>query len=134
MTYVVVRLWDERRLIVPFNKVISEPFQNWTRNGSNITGSVFLWVDYATPVERVREEAKRIASQSPLWDQRVFACQVTDANEQAMQLRVIVSAGNAAAAWDLRVLIREKLIEFLQREMPDSLPRRRVMLNGPTAP
>jgi small-conductance mechanosensitive channel len=131
MTYIVLRLWDERRMIVPFNKVITEPFQNWSRTTTQLTGTVYLWVDYATPVERVREAAQRIVEASPLWDKRVFALQVTEASEQAMQLRVLASASSSSAAWDLRVHVREKLIEFLQRELPDSLPRRRVMLHRP---
>lgn len=134
MTYVVVRLWDERRLIVPFSKFISESFENWTRATAQITGAVYVWVDYATPVERVRAEAQRIVEASPLWDKRVFNLQVTDANERAVQLRVLVSAAHSSAAWDLRVHVREKLIEFLQRDLPDALPRQRVVTEGVRPP
>jgi small-conductance mechanosensitive channel len=130
ITYIVVRLWDERRLIVPFSKFISEPFQNWTRTGSHILGTVEVWVDYATPVERVREAAREITSASPLWDGRVYNLQVTSASEQAVQLRILISAFDAAGAWDLRVHVREKLIDFLQRELPDALPRRRIVIEG----
>ncbi|HEV2295708.1 MAG TPA: mechanosensitive ion channel domain-containing protein [Tepidisphaeraceae bacterium] len=129
-TYVVVLLWDERRLIVPFNKFISEPFQNWTRTGSELLGTVFVWVDYTAPVERIRAAAEAIVKQSPLWDGRVFKVQVTELTEQTMQLRVLVSANHAAAAFDLRVHVRERLIEFLQRELPHVLPRRRMEIEG----
>lgn len=94
---------------------------------------MYLWVDYATPVERVREVARRIVEASPLWDKRVFSLQVTEAGEQAIQLRVLISANNSSLAWDLRVHVRERLIEFLQREFPESLPRRRVMLDRRTS-
>jgi small-conductance mechanosensitive channel len=129
MTYIVVRLWDDRRLIVPFSKFIGESFENWTRTSAQITGAVYLWVDYATPVERVRAAAQSIVAASPLWDQRQFSVQVTDSNDRAMQIRVVVSAAHSSAAWDLRVHVREKLIEFLQREIPEALPRRRVTLD-----
>lgn len=125
-TYIVLKLWDERRLIVPFSKFISEPFQNWTRTGAELLSTVFLWVDYTAPVERIRAEADAIVKGSPLWDGRVFALQVTEFTEQTMQLRVLVSAANAGAAFDLRVHVREQLIAFLQRELPHVLPRRRM--------
>lgn len=125
-TYVVLKLWDERRLIVPFSKFISEPFQNWTRTGAELLGTVFVWVDYAAPVERIRAAAEQIVRESPLWDGRVNKLQVTECTEQSMQLRVLVSANNASAAFDLRVHVRERLIDFLQRELPHVLPRRRL--------
>jgi small-conductance mechanosensitive channel len=127
MTYIVVRVWDERRLIVPFSKFISEPFQNWTRRDSNITGTVMIWVDYSTPVQRVREFAQKLVEGSPLWDRRAFNLQVTETNEQAMQLRIVLSAADAPTLWNLRVTVREQVIEHLQRELPDSLPRRRIL-------
>ncbi len=128
-TYVVLKLWDERRLIVPFSKFISEPFQNWTRTGSELLGTVVLWVDYTAPVERIRAAAEGIVRESPLWDGRVFKVQVTEFTEQSMQLRVLVSAAHAGAAFDLRVHVREQLIAFLQRELPDVLPRRRMEID-----
>lgn len=127
-TYVVLKLWDERRLIVPFSKFISEPFQNWSRTETQLLGTVFVWVDYTAPVERIREAARAIVAESPLWDKRVFALQVTEFTEQTMQLRVLVSAVNAGTAFDLRVHVREKLIDYLQRELPHVLPRRRLEL------
>lgn len=128
-TYVVLKLWDERRLIVPFSKFISEPFQNWTRTGSELLGTVFIWVDYTAPVERIRAAADAIVRESPLWDGRVFKVQVTEFTEQSMQLRVLVSAAHAGAAFDLRVHVREQLIAFLQRELPHLVPRRRIKLD-----
>lgn len=127
-TYVVVRIWDERRLIVPFSKFITEAFQNWTRESADILGTVFLFADYTVPVQAVREELERIVKQASQWDGKVCVLQVTDATERTMQLRALVSAASSGAAWDLRVFVREKLIEFLQREYPGSLPRTRVEL------
>ncbi len=125
MTYVVVKIWDERRLILPFSKFISNSFQNWTRNSSEILGTIFVWVDYAADVERIRQRAQKIVAAEPLWDKRVFVLQVTETTERAVQLRVLVSAANASSAWDLRVAVREKLIAFLQKEMPEVLPQSR---------
>lgn len=130
VTYVVVRIWDQRRLIVPFSKIIGEAFQNWTRLSADILGTVFIHTDYTVPVENVREELKRLCESTDLWDKRVCVLQVTDATERTMQLRALVSAKDSPTAWDLRVMIREKLIEFLQREYPQSLPRTRVELPG----
>lgn len=132
-TYVVVRIWDQRRLIVPFSKFISEAFQNWTRESSEILGTIFLHTDYTVPVQAVREELQRLAEAHPLWDRRVCVLQVTDATERSMQLRALVSAKDSGQAWDLRVHVREKLIEFLQREYPGALPKARVEL-GEGAP
>ena len=126
LTYVVVNIWDERRLILPFSKFISEPFQNWTRTSARILGTVFVWVDYAAPVGRIREIAKSIVEASTLWDKRVFVVQVTDATERTMQVRVLVSASDAGRAFDLRCEVREKLVEQMQREIPECLPRVRV--------
>ncbi|MFG0330728.1 MAG: mechanosensitive ion channel family protein [Phycisphaerales bacterium] len=127
-TYVVVRIWDQRRLIVPFSKFISEPFQNWTRRTADILGTVFIYADYTVPVQAVRDELQRLVKQSDKWDGRVCVLQVTDATERTVQLRALVSAANSPSAWDLRVWLREKLIEFLQREHPECLPRTRVEL------
>jgi small-conductance mechanosensitive channel len=125
-TYVVVRIWDGRRLIVPFAKFISESFQNWTRESAQILGTVFIHVDYTVPVQAVREELQRITQACEHWDKRVCVLQVTDATERTVQLRALVSAASSGKAWDLRVHVREKLIEFLQREFPGALPRVRV--------
>ncbi len=131
-TYVVVRLWDWRRMILPLAHFLEKPFQNWTRETASLIGSVFLHVDYAVPVEAVRQELARIARDSPLWDGRVVNLQVSDATERTIELRALVSARNAPQTWDLRCEVREKLIAFLQREHPHALPTARVELRGRT--
>jgi small-conductance mechanosensitive channel len=127
-TYVVVRIWDERRLVVPLGRFIQQPFQNWTRTSAEILGTVFLHVDYTVPVDAVRAELKRVVEDADEWDGRVCVLQVTDATETTMQLRALVSAADSGKAWDLRVRVREQLIAWLQREHPDALPRTRVSL------
>jgi small-conductance mechanosensitive channel len=121
-TYVVMKLWDERRMIVPLQWFIENPFENWTRTGSQILGTVFLWVDYATPIEPIRAEARRLVETMPEWDQRVFAVQVTEATDKAIQVRVLVSSQNAGKNFDLRCKLREGLVAFLARDYPASLP------------
>ena len=123
--YVVVALWDQRRLIVPLQHFIEKPFQNWTHAKSDIMGTVFLWVDYGMPLEPLRAELRRICEAAPEWDKRVCAIQVTDASAQAMQVRALVSSADASRNGDLRCLVREKLIEFIRREYPAFLPRLR---------
>ena len=122
-TYVVVKIWDERRLVVPLQWIIQNPFQNWTRTGSQLLGTVFLWVDYRVPLARLRAELERVCNHAPEWDRRVAMIQVTEADERGIQLRALVSAADASKAWDLRCRVREALIDFLQREHPESLPR-----------
>ena len=125
-TYVVVRLWDWRRLIVPLSYFIEKPFQNWTRESSAIIGSVFIHTDYAVPVDLVRQKLDEIVRASKLWDGRVVNLQVTDAKERTIELRALVSARTAPACWDLRCEVREKLIAFLQQDFPNALPRERA--------
>jgi small-conductance mechanosensitive channel len=127
-TYVVVRLWDWRRMIVPLSYFIEKPFQNWTRHSAALIGSVLVYVDYAVPVARVRDELTRIVSRSKLWDRQVVNLQVTDAKDGAIELRALMSAANASAVWDLRCEVREQLIAFLQRDYPQALPKRRAEL------
>ena len=124
-SYVVVRLWDWRRMVVPLSYFIEKPFQNWTRTGGELIGTVFLYVDHTAPVRRSAKNSTEIAAQSKLWNGKVVNLQVSDCSETAIQLRALVSANSASAAWDLRCEVREKLIEFLQREYPSALPRRR---------
>jgi small-conductance mechanosensitive channel len=133
-TYVVVRVWDLRRLVVPLTYFIEKPFQNWTREGSAILGSVMLYLDYTAPVARIRAKAEEIVRASPLWNGHVCNVQVTDARPDTMELRVLVSANSAGAQGDLRAEVREKLIDFLQREHPLALPRRRneTIASGPS--
>ncbi|SNB70495.1 Small-conductance mechanosensitive channel [Arboricoccus pini] len=125
-TYVVIRIWDWRRLIVPLSYFMEKPFQNWTRESGNIIGSVFLYVDYTVPVERVRAELDTICRKSPLWDGKVVNLQVSDAREGTIELRALVSGRNSPVTWDLRCEVREKLIAFLQAEYPGCLPRQRI--------
>lgn len=135
-TYVVVRIWDQRRLVVPLQYWIEKPFQNWTRTTSELIGTVFLWVDYRTPLAPLREELQRICEASPHWDKRFCLLQVTEAGERALQLRCLVTSASAGAGWDLRCEVREKLVDFLQREYPQYLPRLRaeVALDPGSAP
>lgn len=128
-TYVVVRIWDQRRMIVPLQWFIENPFENWTRRNSDILGTVFIWADYRLPVDPVRKEAERICKNSPDWDGRVCLIEVTEAGERAMQMRVLVSAVNSPRAWNLRCQVREGLIHFIQRDFPQYLPRVRADVN-----
>ena len=125
-TYVVVRVWDLRRLMVPLSYFIERPFQNWTRISADILGTVFVYTDYTVPVEEVRQELHRILQTSPLWDGKVWGLQVTDAREQTLELRALMSAIDSGKAWDLRCYVREKLIAFLQERYPQALPRTRA--------
>ena len=121
--YVVVALWDERRMIMPLQWFIEHPFQNWTRKSAQILGSVFLWVDFGFPVEPLRQELARLCEGNPDWDRRVCGIQVTDMSERAVQLRVLVSSASASRNWDLRCFVRERLIEFVARDYPDHFPK-----------
>ena len=127
-TFVVVRIWDLRRLVLPLAYFIEKPFQNWTRRTADILGTVFVYTDYSIPVEKVRQELHRILKSSGLWDGKVSGLQVTNATEHTMELRALMSAPDSSKAWDLRCHVREKLIDFLQRKYPQSLPRTRAEL------
>jgi small-conductance mechanosensitive channel len=126
LTYVVVALWDQRRLIVPIAQLIEKPFQNWTRSTAQMLGAATLRADYTVPVQALREELKRIAASEASWDGRVCALQVTDCGEHTIELRALVSAGDAGKAFDLRCAVRERLVSFLQQRYPGSLPRWRA--------
>ena len=125
-TFVVVRLWDLRRMVVPLAYFMEKPFQNWTREGSAILGSVLLYLDYRAPIDRIRAKAEELAAASKLWDRKVVNTRVTDTRERVIEVRVLVSAANASAAFGLRCEVREKLIAFLRSEHPESLPRSRI--------
>ena len=129
-TYVVVRLWDWRRMVLPLAYFIEHPFQNWTRESSALIGVVFLYVDYTAPIAAMRHKLEEIANASPLWDRRVVNMQVTDFKQDTMEVRMLVSAANAGSAFDLRCEMREKMIGWLQSEHPDSLPRRRARIDS----
>ncbi|MBR1253015.1 mechanosensitive ion channel [Bradyrhizobium sp. AUGA SZCCT0240] len=124
-TYVVVQLWDWRRLILPLNYFIEKPFQNWSRDSESIIGSVMIYVDYCADVPAIRKKLEQLVKTMPLWDGKVVNLQVSDATETSMQLRILVSARTAASAWDLRCLVREALISFVSKELRYSLPQPR---------
>ena len=130
LTYVVVAIWDKRRLIVPTTYFIEKPFQNWTKTSADILGTVFLYTDYKVPFDALREELTRILEGTDLWDGKVNVLQVTDSRAQHVEIRALMSARDSPTAWDLRVLVREKLITFLQQQYPESLAHTRVYLKN----
>ena len=125
-TYVVVRIWDERRLVVPLQWFIENPFENWTRTTSQLLGTAFLWLDYRTPMPEVRKALQRICETDERWDGRVCVAQVTDSDRSTLQVRLLVSARNSGDLFDLRCALRERMIEFLNASHPYALPRVRV--------
>ncbi|MBN8727903.1 MAG: mechanosensitive ion channel [Xanthomonadales bacterium] len=129
-TYVVVRVWDERRLVVPLQWFIENPFQNWTRTTAQLLGTAFLWLDYRAPMAAIREELTRICESDERWDGRVCVAQVTDADQHTLQVRLLVSSCNSGALFDLRCAVRERMIEFLQQNHPECLPRWRLERGG----
>lgn len=131
LTYTVVRIWDKRRLVLPSTYWIEKPFQNWTRQNSDILGTVFLYLDYRVPVQKVREKLEELVKQTQFWDGKVVNLQVTNLTEKTVELRVLVSAKDSPTAWELRVFLREKLITWLQEEYPDYLPKVRVEVGEP---
>ena len=126
LTYVVVHIWDDRRLVVPLTYFIEQPIENWTRSSAQLLGSIFVWVDYTFPVEESRKALQQIIEASPLWDRRFWNLQVSDASEKTMQLRVLVTSSDSSRSWDLRCEVREKFIAWIQEHHPQSLPRQRV--------
>ena len=126
LTYVIVRTWDRRRLVLPITYFVEKIFQNWTRTSFDIIGTVFLQLDHATPIDEMRTELGRILEGCDLWDGRVNKLDVTDANAQAIEIRVLVSAAKPSILWDLRCYVREKLIGFLQKNYPNCLPKGRL--------
>ncbi|MCL5006346.1 MAG: mechanosensitive ion channel family protein [Acidobacteria bacterium] len=129
-TYVVVRIWDLRRLVVPISYFVENPFQNWTRDTADLLGTVFIYTDYTVRVEEVRQELHRILKTTNLWDGKVWGLQVTNANEHTMELRALMSASDSPKSWDLRCYVRENLVAFLQQHYPQSLPKTRVEMES----
>ncbi|WP_232820917.1 mechanosensitive ion channel family protein [Dyella sp. C11] len=125
-TYVVVRIWDERRMVVPLGWFMENPFQNWTRNSAQLMGTVFLWMDYSVPIEPLREELRRLCRDAAEWDGRVCVLQVTDANERAVQLRALMSSADSGRNFDLRCKVREGLVAYIAAHYPRALPRLRA--------
>ena len=130
LSYVVVRIWDERRLILPSSYFTTKPFQNWTRTSAAVIGTVELDVDWTVPVEKMREAARSVVDGSELWDHRAYGLQVTEATGGLVRIRVMVSAAHSSALWDLRCLVREQMVSWLQREHPAALPRHRAEVQG----
>jgi small-conductance mechanosensitive channel len=130
-TYVVVRIWDERRMVVPLQWFIEHPFENWTRTTSQLLGTAFLWLDYRTPMQDVREALQRICEGDQRWDGRVCVAQVTETAETTIQVRLLVSARNSGDLFDLRCAVRERMIEYLNQAHPESLPRLRIDMARP---
>ncbi len=126
LTFVVVRLWDLRRLVVPISYFMERPFQNWTRTTADILGSVMLHMDYSVPLDEIRAEFGRALRASEYWDGKTEVVHVTDCTDKTMQIRLLMSAGTSPDAWELRCEVRERLIGYLQRRYPQSLPRLRL--------
>ncbi len=126
LTFIVVRIWDKRRLVLPTTYFLEKPFQNWTRTTADILGTVFLYTDYNISFDALRKEQTRILHETDLWDGEVDVLQVTESTEKTVEIRLLVSAKNSPTAWDLRVLLREKMIEFIQKNYPQSLPQTRI--------
>ncbi|WP_035917600.1 mechanosensitive ion channel family protein [Flavimarina sp. Hel_I_48] len=128
LTYVVVNIWDKRRLVVPTTYFIEQPFQNWTRSSSDLLGTVFIYTDYNIPFDDLREELTRLLKKSPLWDQKVNVLQVTDSTANSVEIRALMSAKDSPTAFDLRVYVRENLISFIQRNYPESFSKTRFTM------
>lgn len=126
LTYVVLAIWDQRRLVLPVSYFVTTPFENWTRKDSQILGTVMLFCDYTVPVEELRAELLDFVNASPLWDHRAASLQVVDATEHTVQLRALVSAASSSQAWDLRCAVREHLVAHLRDHYPSALPRTRL--------
>jgi small-conductance mechanosensitive channel len=127
LTYVILALWDERRLVVPVSRFLEQSFQNWTRSSSQLLGSAFLYLDPTTDIARLRGKATEVITASRRWDGRFQNLQVTDMKEEMIEVRVLATARDASQAFDLRCEIREALMAFVRDEMPEALPRRRQL-------
>jgi hypothetical protein len=127
-THVVVRIWDERRMVVPLQWFIEHPFENWTRTTAQLLGTAFLWLDYRVPMDAMRVALQRICDTDPRWDGRVCVVQVTDATETTLQVRLLVSARNSGDLFDLRCAVRERMVAWLRQAHPEALPLQRLEL------
>ncbi|WP_298808546.1 mechanosensitive ion channel domain-containing protein [uncultured Sphingomonas sp.] len=138
LTYVIIRVWDDRRLVVPVSKFLEDSFQNWTRQSAKLLGSVFWYVDPAADIGRLREELGAIVTRNPRWDGRFWNLQVTDSKpDGAIELRGLMTAKDASNAFDLRCDVREALLDYIKREMPEAILRRRAdvsLADAATAP
>lgn len=131
LTYVVVRVWDRRRIVLPITHFVEQPFQNWTRTSADLIGTVFLYLDYSVPVDDLRGELQRIVEASEHWDGDVVGLQMTDASERTVTLRALASANDAPTLWNLRCEIREKLVAYIREQYPESLPALRTRIESP---
>lgn len=129
LTYVVVKIWDERRMMLPVNYFLEKPFQNWTRTNANIMGTVFFYVGYDLPVQAIRDFVPQILKDNPNWDGRVFNVQITNSNELYKEMRILVSSSDASKNWDLRTEVREKVIDFIQANYPECFVKVRLNNN-----
>jgi small-conductance mechanosensitive channel len=125
-TNIVMRIWDLRSLVLPLSYFIEKPFENWTKTGSALMGTVMVYADYSVPVEAVRDELKKLLDSSHLWDRHSWSLQVTGTSERTVELRALMSAADSGALWDLRCLVREQLVAFLQAHHPQALPKTRA--------
>jgi small-conductance mechanosensitive channel len=128
LTFVVIKIWDERRLVVPVSKFLEQSFQNWTRETSQLMGSVFWYVDPSTDVPRLREKLAEVVTSNPRWDRRFFNLQVTDVKADCIELRGLMTAKDAAIAFDLRCDVREAMLAYIRDEMPEAMPRGRLLV------
>ncbi len=129
LTYVIIRIWDLRRLVLPITYFIETPFQNWTRISADLLGTVYIYTDYSVDIEAVREELGRLLQNNKNWDGKVNILQVTDLKEQTVELRALISAENASILWSLRCEIREGLITFCRDHLPEAFPRTRILMD-----
>jgi small-conductance mechanosensitive channel len=125
-TFVVVRIWDLRRLILPIAYFIETPFQNWTYRSADLLGYIHIFADYRLDVEELRGVLSELLPKSPLWDGQVCNLQVVGSSPQSLELRALFSAADSGKRWDLSVWVREQLLSYLQKHHPDALPRTRV--------
>ncbi|QJB35979.1 mechanosensitive ion channel [Chitinophaga oryzae] len=129
LTYVVLNIWDQRKLILPINYFIEKPFQNWTRTGSEILGTAFFYLDYTAPVDKIRDAFNRLLQASPLWDRRASALQITNTTERTIEVRTLMSAATSGNAFDLRCYIREELVKYIRENHPECLPKTRAIVS-----
>jgi small-conductance mechanosensitive channel len=134
LTYVVVALWDERRLVVPVSRFLEQSFQNWTRKSSQLLGSAMLYLDPSADIARLRAKCVELVEANPRWDRRFQNMQVTDVKPDAIEVRILATARDASIAFDLRCDIREGLLAFIRDEMPEAMPRNRQINQPPLLP
>lgn len=128
LTYVVIKIWDMRRLVVPITYFTDKSFQNWTRTSAQLLGSVFLYTDYTLPVDELRKKFDEVLASTDMWDGEGKSVQVTDTSEKTMTIRLLMTARNSPITWELRCYVREKLVEWIQQKYPQALPRTRAEL------